>query len=523
MLQSLLPIGILFSALSVLASANIFEANTVEDVDMLIYDDPAEYRALFFYTQDDYDDYTDQRISSIHTIFDDPYDPSWEGESWIRGIDTGAHLMRIDARNPEFEELVNEFDVGTAPKVVVFDRYGQIVDDFSSESAYNKIRDFISPQESSFSGNQVEHIPPVTFVPEPVVLEPAIVEPVFIPPVQKCECPPSPPPAPCIPTGPTPSEVQSQCQSALELAQEAADDAIRAYEDLKYDFEEYRKSVEAEHERQDAYHQRGEDLDSIEEAHKDIDLFIKLRDSLKSLEEIQRQSEELEYNLRDAKKQVDYRMDDWMRRYERDYIDVQERKVEYAQREGFHEGYDEGYDDGIKKGKREGEDEALHKFAQDFKKGETLTHQEYLDEFGLDIIGEPRLVTSRLVEKGEPHDAVVIEEYELGDPSNRIFNITPAGALSPAHPKQRFIPKAPSLEILELRKNSTVIPNTHIKKKIPSPPKKISSKKVPGPKSVPKPSPALKTPHISHPKPVSPKKPSKSHPPKPASPRILHK
>jgi len=46
------------------------------------------------------------------------------------------------------------------------------------------------------------------------------------------------------------------------------------------------------------------------EAKKNIDLFIKLKDSAKAIEEIQKYSYEIEKSVRDAQKQVDYRMDE---------------------------------------------------------------------------------------------------------------------------------------------------------------------------------------------------------------------
>jgi len=110
-----------------------------------------------------------------------------------------------------------------------------------------------------------------------------------------------------------------------------------------------------------------------------------------------------------------------MRKYERDYDNVQERKISKAKRDG----YNEGYDDGEKKGLKQGKKEAERKFAEDFAKSRNFTKDEYEEEFGFEILGEPRLMSKRLIDKGEEHDAIVVDEYDLGIARNYVKNKKP--------------------------------------------------------------------------------------------------
>lgn len=499
-------------------SGYIFEANNRDEIGMFVDDDPAEYRALLFYDFDQYDD----KIDQVQSIFDDPYDPTWIGESWIRDLKDGAHLMRINAREDEFERIVEDYDIGVTPRVIVYHDSEQFVDEVLDEETYDNIKKYIiahrpkpiipvaevvKPPQPAVEPVRESVKEPVYVVPEPVYVAPQPV----VAPVQQWNCPPVPD---CNPKGPTPAEVQRQCEAALESTLESASEAVQAYEDLKREFEAYKEAVEAEKAAEAADLQRYCDRDAIEESEKDIDLFIHLRDSLKNLDEIQRQSRELEDNLRDAKRQVDYRMDDWMRKYQRDYMDLHDRQISSAEYEGYHEGYDEGFEAGHKKGKREGEDDAKKNFIDHFFEEKSFSQKEYKEEYGLDIIGEPRLIGQRLIEKGEPHDNYTIEEYDLGSPLNRIYNITP-GFISPAHPNQRFIAGLPHDESFLNKTKTSILPKTQVKNKISH-----QSKKAPAPKATQKPIPVPPAPksHSKTPKPPITSSKPHSQPSKPLSP-----
>lgn len=146
-----------------------------------------------------------------------------------------------------------------------------------------------------------------------------------------------------------------------------------------------------------------------------MELYVKVKDAIRAIDIIQDAARDAEKDIRSAEKQINYRMDEWMRRYESDYASVTDRKVNKAKSEG----YSEGYEEGNKRGKTDGEREALKKFqATTQDKNEKLS-KKYKKDFGVEIIGEPRLIEKRLIDVGEPHDNVTTREYDLGDPKVR--------------------------------------------------------------------------------------------------------
>ncbi|CAI2363183.1 unnamed protein product [Moneuplotes crassus] len=440
---NVMPVVFLAFLLSI-AHGYVFEGQDSGDVEFFLDEDPAQYRGLLFYNQDQYDEIIDQMILKIQTIFEDPFDQNFTGESWIQGIPSGPQLMRIDMRNIHLARIVEHNEITENPAIVLFDENDLMTNEVITNETYNNLKLLLT--------NMTLDLPVLPLpVPEPVSEQvPETKENIEVVPASEnmnsidesspmncpaIECPvpepcpvaPSCTPVPCIPSGPSPLDIESKCQSALEASQEAATKAKEAYEELKQEFDQYRKAVQAEKETTQARCQRGEDIDSVEEARKDIDLFIKIKDSLHALETMKREAVDLEANLKGAQKQIDYRMDDWMRKYERDYINVQERKIKNAERRSYNDGYDQGYDHGHDDGKREGKyqgiEETKKQFIDNLRNNQTKTAKEYKEEFGVDIIGQPRLIGSRLVEKGEPHDPIIIDEYELGDPFNPIFNL----------------------------------------------------------------------------------------------------
>ena len=241
----------------IFSKADIFEANQSEDIEFFLESDPAEYRALLFYNPEQDDDSTFQRISQVSSIFDNPNFEDFEGESWIKDIRSGAQMMRIDALNPSLKAVVEEFEVKNTPKIIVFDIYDIIVEEVINRQTYQKLKDQMNPnaKEISFSGSpapvpkekEIKNIKP-----ESTTLEKHVESSNSnstpkenslswnCPPIPKCPPRDTCTPSPWIPSGPSPSSVQSDCNSALEKAEKASEEAKKALEDLKKEFEEYK-------------------------------------------------------------------------------------------------------------------------------------------------------------------------------------------------------------------------------------------------------------------------------------------
>jgi hypothetical protein len=146
-----------------------------------------------------------------------------------------------------------------------------------------------------------------------------------------------------------------------------------------------------------------------------MDLYVRVTNALKAIDIIQDAARDAEKDLRVAKKQINYRMDEWMRRYEDEFASVTDRKVDQAK----YESYNDGFDEGEKKGRSDGERDALKKFQADTKKKNERLSKMYMDEFGIEILGEPRLISKTLIHVGEPHSNVTTRTYELGNPRQK--------------------------------------------------------------------------------------------------------
>jgi hypothetical protein len=160
-----------------------------------------------------------------------------------------------------------------------------------------------------------------------------------------------------------------------------------------------------------------------------MDLYVRVTNALKAIDIIQDAARDAERDLRVAEKQINYRMDEWMRRYEQEFASVTDRKIDKAK----YESYNEGFDEGEKRGKSDGERDALKKFQADTKEKNERLSKKYKDEFGIEILGEPRLLSKRLIDVGEPHSNVTTRTYVLGDPRQKELDHLYLPPQNPAH------------------------------------------------------------------------------------------
>jgi activator of 2-hydroxyglutaryl-CoA dehydratase len=86
-------------------------------------------------------------------------------------------------------------------------------------------------------------------------------------------------------------------------------------------------------------------------AKKDLELYVRVAEALRLAEQLQKDATQAVRELEVAKKHIDYRLDEWLRSYERDYDQMVQRKVDNAKYQGFNEGYEAGIDEGERKAK----------------------------------------------------------------------------------------------------------------------------------------------------------------------------
>jgi hypothetical protein len=163
-----------------IASAEIFEANGPDEVENFLEQDPAQYRALLFYDDADEDLSTNAEIDKIMSIFDNPDNPEFRGEPWIREIKTGATLMRIDIHKSVLSSVVTQYEAKDPPKIIVFDKTKVIVEETIGKPTYPKIKAEINlqnvaplpPPTKTNTPPQTTPIPPSNPQPAPSTSEP---------------------------------------------------------------------------------------------------------------------------------------------------------------------------------------------------------------------------------------------------------------------------------------------------------------------------------------------------------------
>lgn len=247
-----------------IVSANIFEANDPGEVENFLEHDQAQYRALLFYDDADDDQSTNAEIDKIMSIFDNPDDPEFRGEPWIREISTGANLMRIDIHKSSLSSVVTQYEVSDPPKIIVFDKTKIIVEETIGRPTYPKIKAEVNDQNIApppSPPNPIEPSPPKPIEspqtkpiepsqPVSTALEPPIEKPSSPPPISIPSTHPSlpsqPPSPPLInyippprPTPPRPSVAEGKCSDAVATAKLAADRASKAVDEISSRYEEY--------------------------------------------------------------------------------------------------------------------------------------------------------------------------------------------------------------------------------------------------------------------------------------------
>ena len=141
--------------------AHIFEALKSEDVDYFLDNDESQYRGVLFYDPELDDESTIERVEQLMSIFDDPNDPEFQGESWIRELQngdfkTGANMMRVDATKPSLSKVVSEYEVNSTPKIILFDGFKIMIEELFGRKTYSSIKDEITGgmDTSDYSSSQ---------------------------------------------------------------------------------------------------------------------------------------------------------------------------------------------------------------------------------------------------------------------------------------------------------------------------------------------------------------------------------
>jgi len=154
--------------------------------------------------------------------------------------------------------------------------------------------------------------------------------------------------------------------------------------DFTRDFREYKKEANQE----------------IVDAKKELELFVHVSEALRLAENMEKYAREAVSELETAKRHIEFRMDEWLRKYDRDYNQMQERKISNAHYDGYSEGYEAGKDQGERaariKVKQEIADEKRKKEHEELEKHKNST----------------KIVSERLIDVGKPRIVAVNSTFE---------------------------------------------------------------------------------------------------------------
>lgn len=154
--------------------------------------------------------------------------------------------------------------------------------------------------------------------------------------------------------------------------------------DFTRDFREYQKEANQE----------------IVDAKKELELFVHVSEALRLAENMEKYAREAVSELETAKRHIEFRMDEWLRKYDRDYNQMQERKISNAHYDGYSEGYEAGKDQGERaariKVKQEIADEKRKKEREELEKHKNST----------------KIVSERLIDVGKPRIVAVNSTFE---------------------------------------------------------------------------------------------------------------
>jgi hypothetical protein len=134
------------------AISNVYECNQSDDADFFLDSDPARYRALLFYKNGDDFDY-DTDFERVQTIFMDPDDDNWDGESWIEQYSYDINAMRVSINKTANAGLVKAFEVKITPFIILFDDIKDAVEEVINQGIYDRVREAIQ-ESNSGSGHQ---------------------------------------------------------------------------------------------------------------------------------------------------------------------------------------------------------------------------------------------------------------------------------------------------------------------------------------------------------------------------------
>lgn len=119
-------------------------------------------------------------------------------------------------------------------------------------------------------------------------------------------------------------------------------------------------------------------------------MYIRIAEALRLAEQLQKDATKAVQELEVAKRHIDYRLDEWLRAYERDYEQMVQRKVDNAKYEGFDEGYEAGLEEGERKARikiiQEQEKEKREKEEMLRQNSTTVLSKKLID------VGQPRVV-----------------------------------------------------------------------------------------------------------------------------------
>ena len=189
----------------------------------------------------------------MESIFDDTRDPTWKGESWIKTIEGGLQMMRVDIRNPELDHAVLEYEVKSTPKVIVFENFKIVVEEVIGIDTYDKIKEKVYKKPAS-TPSQPSSQAPIQQKPAVSSTKPAVEVPKSGGVSIGGEKPPQNPAPSQIyqQSVPKNSAAESECREAVRKAEDAADRATQALNDLKKQYENYKELVKAQKEAKDA-------------------------------------------------------------------------------------------------------------------------------------------------------------------------------------------------------------------------------------------------------------------------------
>lgn len=135
---------LMVAAICLVASATVYEAANSEDVDIFLDDFQDETVGLLFYdsqeesTKDE--DWFGKLSTKILGIFMSKDQFGRSTEDWVELFDDKLHLMRIDVRNRENMRTREEFNIATAPYVVLMDKRRTILREKIDDETFDHVR-----------------------------------------------------------------------------------------------------------------------------------------------------------------------------------------------------------------------------------------------------------------------------------------------------------------------------------------------------------------------------------------------